>query len=327
MTGKNKSPIFKLNKNFTVYLTKNKAIIKIGTLLPKIIKIEEKNIERILKKFFKLLRRREFSKIKKGKFKQLYELFLKEGLIIGDEQELLNTKTGIEKIQKERLLEVIFVSDNFLLNDIGKKLKEYIPSLSIRFIQPLEIFKVLSKRALKSRKIYWLFFFHEHFDEKKLLKVNKFLFKLINNLQILSTLIFYESNTDKLVFGPTIIPYETPCFECLINRLESNLELNEELNLLGEYYKLTFNSKCSPPPHFWSFLQGFLTVDITNLLNYREVISLGRIIVLDLNSLDIEVFHILPSPLCSTCSISFPLEQKFSQISLLFKNKNYENKI
>lgn len=110
------------------------------------------------------------------------------------------------------------------------------------------------------------------------------------------------SDTEALI-GPSIIPHQTPCYRCYEKRTFGTLQHYEEhLAILEHLKKNPTDLKFGRLPCFESIVAGLTCSEAVRLLtDVVEPATIGKVLVLDLLSMNLASHKVLKLPRCDAC--------------------------
>ncbi len=143
-----------------------------------------------------------------------------------------------------------------------------------------------------------------------IISLESYLPKLFNEINSLA----FEFNTPVLysfieggvgIIGPLVIPRETSCFLCFMSQFEASLLLPSHYLAYKSYMnKIEKSGKTliggSPP--ILDIISGFIVdCGIRILLGLESAYTINRILILNFESLEMEIQDVLKNPSCPTC--------------------------
>lgn len=113
--------------------------------------------------------------------------------------------------------------------------------------------------------------------------------------------------------GPTFIPNQTGCYQCMHERLKGTLKEPNDLDVYIDYLRtqdveVHQNTSSSVGPIFADIAAGLLVSDIPNIIKNmpsrienEASLTLGQYLHLDMTTYDTELVQLLKSPTCQVC--------------------------
>lgn len=118
--------------------------------------------------------------------------------------------------------------------------------------------------------------------------------------------------------GPTVVPGETACFECLGQRIETSVP-NEDT--LSAYFDQSSDTDSAVLTPFARVLAGHAASEAMHQLTNRVGFTVGRMLSVDFYDFEIDSDDVLKLPRCSACGVDSPPEQRFATIDQVIESK------
>lgn len=124
-------------------------------------------------------------------------------------------------------------------------------------------------------------------------------------LELLKPWLSAYSFGDRAFVGPTVIPGETPCYECFQLRAFSTEQHLDEQMLWVEHFRRNPDSEIDLGglACFRDILSGFITMECLRVLtSYAPPLTYGRLLTIDFLDYGLESHEILRVPRCPSCA-------------------------
>lgn len=118
--------------------------------------------------------------------------------------------------------------------------------------------------------------------------------------------------------GPTVLPGETACFECLGRRIETSAP---NPDTLPAYFEQAADGDDGVPTAFARVLAGHVTTEAMHQLTNRVGFTVGRMLSIDFYDFEIDTDDVLKLPRCPACGVEKPPEQRFATIDQVIEAK------
>lgn len=116
------------------------------------------------------------------------------------------------------------------------------------------------------------------------------------------------------IVGPTIIPGESACYDCLLNRWKMNTDNREEFEA---YMKGGMNPVENVLlPSYNRIVAGYLSLEAMTQLLFGHGYFVGRTLDINLLTLDIETNEVLKWPRCDTCGVQNTDVQRYLDLGV-----------
>lgn len=107
---------------------------------------------------------------------------------------------------------------------------------------------------------------------------------------------------DEIEFGPCVIPGKSPCFNCYIKRIKSNIADRNIYNKYLEYMR-DKNDSFNLPPYLFGVVESYGVDEIIRCLTgYKRPITLGNVLRIQFQNPQITKNRVLRLPNCNICN-------------------------